>query len=231
MSFSFNGNTPRKIIFNNQDVKKLIYNNDVVWEKKRLPVEYQEVEYIESTGTQYIDTGFVPEIGDTFDIDYKYTILPIVGKYQALMSAGTNNYQLILLGANDINLGKGFFYKYFATGSAAWFCTNPSVNEWYNITINSNGKATSNGQTSTSKPVKELDGTNTSLYLFIRRNGIWPFYGAIRKFQILRNGALALDLIPAKRNSDNVLGMYDTVNGQFYTNQGTGTFLYGEKEN
>ena len=58
MTFNFNGNIPKKILFNNQNVRKLVYNNDVVWQKRRLPNEYQEVEYLESTGTQYIDTGY-----------------------------------------------------------------------------------------------------------------------------------------------------------------------------
>ena len=30
------------------------------------------------------------------------------------------------------------------------------------------------------------------------------------------------------RNSDGVLGMYDTVSQQFFTNAGTGTFIAGE---
>ena len=33
--------------------------------------------------------------------------------------------------------------------------------------------------------------------------------------------------IPAKRNSDNVLGMWDTVSKTFFTNQGTGSFIAG----
>ena len=33
--------------------------------------------------------------------------------------------------------------------------------------------------------------------------------------------------VPAKRKSDNVLGMYDIINGTFYTNAGSGTFTGG----
>jgi hypothetical protein len=47
-------------------------------------------------------------------------------------------------------------------------------------------------------------------------------------FQIKNeSGILIRDFIPAKRNSDNVLGMYDTVSGQFFTNAGTGEFVAG----
>ena len=37
------------------------------------------------------------------------------------------------------------------------------------------------------------------------------------------------DFIPAKRNSDNVIGLYDKLNNKFYTNSGTGTFLSGKE--
>ena len=31
-------------------------------------------------------------------------------------------------------------------------------------------------------------------------------------------------MIPAKRKSDNVIGLYDMVSRQFFTNSGTGSF-------
>lgn len=37
-----------------------------------------------------------------------------------------------------------------------------------------------------------------------------------------------VDLIPARRKSDGVLGMYDIIRNTFYTNIGSGTFSYGE---
>ena len=36
-----------------------------------------------------------------------------------------------------------------------------------------------------------------------------------------------MNLIPAQRDSDGVLGMYDTVNNVFYTNDGNGSFVAG----
>lgn len=38
---------------------------------------------------------------------------------------------------------------------------------------------------------------------------------------------LSRDLYPAMRDADSVVGMYDTVNNVFYTNAGTGAFIYG----
>lgn len=42
--------------------------------------------------------------------------------------------------------------------------------------------------------------------------------------KIYSNGTLVRDFIPCYRNSDNVIGLYDTLNNVFYTNVGTGTF-------
>lgn len=41
------------------------------------------------------------------------------------------------------------------------------------------------------------------------------------------NNVLKIDLYPVIRKSDNVIGMYDTVSGGFFTNAGTGEFTLG----
>ena len=41
------------------------------------------------------------------------------------------------------------------------------------------------------------------------------------------NDVLVRDLVPCYRKADNEIGMYDLVNGVFYTNAGTGTFTKG----
>ena len=46
-------------------------------------------------------------------------------------------------------------------------------------------------------------------------------------FKIYESDVLVKHFIPCYRNSDNKVGLYDIVNNVFYTNQGTGEFLYG----
>ena len=48
-------------------------------------------------------------------------------------------------------------------------------------------------------------------------------------FKLYDNLTLVRDFIPAKRNSDNVIGLYDKLNNKFYINSGTGTFLPGKE--
>ena len=45
--------------------------------------------------------------------------------------------------------------------------------------------------------------------------------------KIWDNNILFRNFIPCYRKSDNVAGLYDLVNGVFYTNAGTGTFIKG----
>ena len=53
------------------------------------------------------------------------------------------------------------------------------------------------------------------------------FSGKIYQAWIKYNGEDIANFIPARRNSDNVLGMWDMVRGQFFTNAGTGTLVAG----
>ena len=48
-------------------------------------------------------------------------------------------------------------------------------------------------------------------------------------FNLFYNNNIIRKMIPALRNSDNVAGLYDLVNNEFYTNAGTGTFITGPK--
>lgn len=60
--------------------------------------------------------------------------------------------------------------------------------------------------------------TSSGLY-----SGSADFY----RYSLYADNIMVRDLIPARRNSDSVLGMYDTVTGSFLTNQGEGTFTAG----
>jgi hypothetical protein len=53
------------------------------------------------------------------------------------------------------------------------------------------------------------------------------FNGRIFQLDLSLDGSLVRNFIPARRNSDGVLGMYDTVSNTFFTNAGTGEFIAG----
>jgi len=63
--------------------------------------------------------------------------------------------------------------------------------------------------------------------LFNSCGGGFPFFGKVWELKAYQNDYMVGDFIPARRNSDGVLGMYDTVSGTFKENAGTGTFTAG----
>jgi hypothetical protein len=52
---------------------------------------------------------------------------------------------------------------------------------------------------------------------------------AVRLYEckFLENTQIIRDFIPARRIVDNILGLYDIINNQFYTNAGSGNFIAG----
>ena len=78
-----------------------------------------------------------------------------------------------------------------------------------------------------------FSGTVTStvnITLFAHNLGSDPTQHSYYKnygFKITEDGVLKRNFIPAKRNSDNVVGMWDTVTQTFFTNSGSGTFIAG----
>jgi hypothetical protein len=45
--------------------------------------------------------------------------------------------------------------------------------------------------------------------------------------QISINNVIQRNFLPARRISDGVIGLYDIINNQFYTNAGSGNFIAG----
>jgi len=191
-------------------LKKFLYNK---YGSIDIPSEYTEVEYLESTGTQYIDTNYTPVQGD--DLEFKnVTINTFNG---VLFSAGTESYQLILIGS-----GSFCYYKYFQAGNAAAF-SFPSI-------TNGNIKVL-NGNLYINNVLKvnaDYGGAvNTTLNIFRRANNTANLIGKIGEIIISNNGIIKRNFIPCYRKSDNVAGLYDLVNNTFHTNQGTGNFIVG----
>lgn len=211
------------------DCKRVAINGTIVWEKGGLPSEYQRVEYIESTRTQYLNIPYTPVENDEFDVVAMATAF---SGYSVLISCGTESYQFIIL----LQRGGGF-YKYFAPGAAPRFgssAVNVNVKARYTNKghigelVVTNADTGSDTSSCFSSYQRAIDGTDKTLYIFKRANGTSPFKGRLYKLTIDNGNTEKLNLVPCYRKSDGEIGMYDLVNGMFYTNSGSGTFIKGE---
>lgn len=170
-----------------------------------LPSDYEQLPYITADGNQSLRTNYIPVQNDEFHIRYK-------GQNGTLISAGNNTYQLLLVGGFSYT---GWYYKYFsnAAGSAAF---ELSTNSWYDIEIDKNGVMRIDGKSVTVPYEAALDGTATDLWIAERRNGSTGYSGSIAEFWIKNNDEYKMRLIPCRRNSDQKVGMYDTVSETFF---------------
>ena len=175
--------------------------------------EITKLEYIQSNGTQYIDTGIVPKNNTRVDADCDITY-------------GTN--WIMILGSYDPNK----YFSWWANGAkiyAYYGTSNKNVageNRKQTLSANKNIWTAGNSAMSFS----EVSFTaNSSIYLFSVHNGGSSYANASMKLyscQIYDNGTLVRDFIAAKL-SDGTVGLYDKLSGLLYINAGTGTFEAG----
>jgi hypothetical protein len=180
-----------------------------------LPSEYKQVEYIESTKTQYIDTGFKPNQNTKVELKCQY------------ISSDTSS----IFGSNPYFVLTTYSEKYRFRYNSATIDTRAFGTELAKLTLDKN-KAYLND---------ELVGTFTeatfqspyNALLFARSTssgGIEEKCSAKLYYaKLWDNGTLVRDYIPCYRKSDGAIGLYDLANGVFYTNNGTGTFTKGKE--
>lgn len=192
-----------------------------------LPTEYQEVEYIESTGTQYIDTNTTIKNETIYDIKAQITQLqetaPSGGEnfFIGTMSANNTQYTLrCLVYGNNIIIQRG---QFSVTGVV-------SIQKDTNWHTYYSSKTLCKIDNTTGVPSYTITDSNLKIFLFKQNRDGYAnqnSYCRIAYCKIWDDSILVRNFIPCYRKSDNEIGMYDTVNKVFYTNQGTGTFLKG----
>lgn len=181
--------------------------------EESLPIGFTRLNYIQSTGTQYIDTGIIPTVNTSAKLKINVQSLAVSGVlgcywgFNGFFLATLNNYAFRWHCASDADL-------------AASTNTDYEI-ELYNGGFNVNGSVVSNSASTSI--------VNANLLLFRCPTNQYPGASCkIYSFILYENGEIIRNFIPAKRDSDDIIGMYDIVNDVFYTNLGTGAFISGE---
>lgn len=216
-----------------------IYLDKPIYAKANIPSEYTEVEYIESTGTQYINTNIIPT--NTTGVEAKITI------------CNDNNRDNVFMGCRDTANGDNRYWidvDWTSTDTLIFgFNNNTPANERYLLKGSDVGKSfiismnymndrtgKINGITyDTSISSKTLAFISKPIYIFAGNrsgNAAYQYSGKLYNFKITDGTNVIRNFVPCYRNSDNVAGLYDLVNNVFYTNQGSENFIVGPiKEN
>lgn len=189
----------------------------------RLPSEYQEVEYLQSTGSQHIDT----------------TICPTTDFYCKMVASFANESDYVLCGVYYYSGTKRFAFgsynnKLLMNSISSATAVQIANDQGYHTFIidNQTGTRSIDSQSATSTVTDCIKP-----FYFFKRNS---WYGQndqqidcggnikLKSCEMINNG-VHYNFVPCYRKSDNEPGMYDLVNNVFYANAGSGTFLMGNE--
>lgn len=198
----------------------------------RLPSEYQEVEYIQSTGTQWINTWLW--VDQNTIMECKVNMQPWA-TYQFPRVYWVRNW-LSWSSERDFWLqwdrDNKFFYAVNYTNYGSTYCIQSGTfadNTDYTIK-HTNTQLRVNGvsQWTVSATTYSI---SYPLWLFNDEQA-WSDFDRKAKMKLYRLKmynwtTLQRDFIPCYRKSDNVIGLYDLVNSVFYTNSWSWTFSKG----
>ena len=183
-----------------------------------LPPEYQEVEYVQSSGSQYIDTGVV--INENHELQFKYAMLAIsaykgpFGTYQSETHNATrvtaNNGSKTALLVNFMTKASGGGTVFNGVTTAAGDIVEGYMNynraRFNNVEQNLNHTTFGTADPSTLKLLGRAS-YSTSIRLYY--------------FRILENGELTHDYVPCYQRSDETqIGFYDLIGNEFYAVSG-----------
>ena len=216
----------RKVISDTKDIYESYDLNQMYesyFDKSRdgLPDNVEQLEYIESTGTQYIDTGVFPSNNLKINIKACYT-----NSNSSYMLGSDNAYNAgihIRLDSKYIGIFGGSIMN---TGVVS------QVNVPATITLQNN-KIYVDGQLKGSGTTQDVSKySKSSIYVFCTHRGGEAKYNAsmrLYELQMYDGDTLIRDFIPILDEND-VAYLYDKVEKKFYYNSGTGTFNYKKKD-
>ena len=190
---------------------------------------YQVLKYLESSGTQAIDTG-IKYADDTCLYTQMQVLNNNTGGHIGAIDQCSDN-------TNDrfhFRVDNSTFWAYAAhleSGSAVT-SVGDGWNQWFIDKINN--RLSKNGSYAALLALGAYgtaDDSHSTIWLFGRNsnNPSYRQYATVRLSltAIFHDESLERQLIPCRRLSDNELGMYDLVHREFLTNIGTGSFAAG----
>lgn len=188
-----------------------------------LPSGYTQVEFIESTGTQYINTGVYPS-ENKYRVSMKFRYIVSHNSLSLFGNSSSRPYSITIYSE----------YPVFYVGDRSGFANGPktTLDTDYVLDVTAcdgtltaiwNGAEhvdTYTGSLFTGRPIFVF-GANGGDRLVESDGGYRLYY-----FQIYNDDALVRDFLPCIDPSGEI-GLYDVVEGVFYPNAGSGEFVAG----
>lgn len=186
-----------------------------------LPNGYTQLEYIQSTGTQYIDTGVIGKSGLSVKGTFK-----INNTGECMLLGCFGGFRCYPLYFDALKMMYGYYTNYPSTNFVI------TAGQKYTAEVDlsvGNQTIKIDGETKVTSSFSNSYTCTQTMYLFAFNNsGNTSLYASAELYslQIYDNGILVRDFIPCK-NASGTVGLWDNVNSVFYNNKGTGAFVAG----
>lgn len=214
-------------------VKQISCGGDILWkraeEEQGLPSTYQEVEYIESTGTQWIDTGLeIRYVGAlTTDWSMKFAITDLTRTSMLGGAKDTFDKQIPFINGDNKIRANDWCVRY-----SRLFFTEVIVQDQVYVLAQEGGKYKF-GSDSYDVNSNALMDSDAHFGLFAKITGSNTVESGtiahmrLYDFTVKINQEVTHRYIPCYRKADGAAGLYDVVGETFITNSGSGTFVLG----
>ena len=177
-----------------------------------LPAGYVELESITSTGSQYIQTGMLPTTSTTVEMDF---------------NTGPNGTDTMFFGqawnaSQYLFCKKSDKYAFYGSGGQVSHL-NPNTDAHVSITAENKFIIDYGSVAYTSTVSRAVSSSKFNIFADCDggHKGSWTLYS----LKIWNGGTAMRDFVPALRESDNAVGLYDVVGNTFYANSGSGAFI------
>ena len=210
-------------------IVKVYAGESVVYDKQTAP--YTPLTYLQSTGTQYIETNYTPNANTIIEFQVSDITTP----------SGTGNPNVVLYSASsqwdftiyamtyqEVNQYYGFRQMMYSNrnytfGRGTYAAQNTFKLSDYGLTRWFNGTQIRTSGAITPSHLTTLHICGENRY---NDNGLQSNYYKTYYFKIWEGDTLIYDFIPVL-DSNNVACLYDKVSETYFYNAGSGTFLYG----
>ena len=183
------------------------------------------VEYLQSSGTQWIDTGVIPTAADSFYCRIRQSVVAD----QCLWGLASVAY--CFSNWTGVGSGNGTFWGHPAIGTGGVQGVNPlGDTNWHEILCQPSGIFVDGVQINTQVTAPTLSPLNT-VALFARSvnsagGGVTKYgRGRMSAFKVERNGDPLRKYFPVRVGTEGA--MMDVLTRRIYRNAGTGAFTYG----
>ena len=210
-----------------------------------LPSGYRELAYVESHGTEWFDTGVVPDAGTVCTVD----VTPLNEVVQSrVVSARSVSYA---------DMCGYLYFEVYANGYGRWACgLNDDTGNWgqhsdmpsmrvgerVRLTLNADLATFTVGDNSSAvRTTSRANKGQCAIQFMAQTKGATDdeasrpaFVGRFHGATIVQDGVVVRELIPCRREADGAVGLYDIAIHEdepsyerFYANLGTGNLTAG----